>query len=154
VTDWTNQEQLGIDSGLKEFPSIELFVEYMDSKRNTSKQYLDLFEKVLDTKYNSVLFDLIITTDNNALDFLLSHRDNLFNSCPIVFCGVNAFFPSLLLGQKNITGVVENVDFDNTIEIALKARPDCDTVFLICDNTETGLINKNDALNALSSKIF
>ncbi len=152
MTDWTNQEQLGIESGLKEFPSIELFVEYMDSKKNTSKQYLDLIEKVFAIKYNSVSFDLIITTDNNALDFILSHRNNLFNSCPIVFCGVNEFFPSMLLRYKNITGVVENVNFDNTIDIALKARPDCDTVFLICDNTETGLINKNDALNALSSK--
>lgn len=152
VTDWTNQEQLGIESGLKEFESIELFVEYMDSKKNTSEQYLDLIERLFTTKYKSVSFDLIITTDNNALDFILNHRNNLFTSCPIVFCGVNAFFPSILLGHKNVTGVVENVNFDNTINIALKARPDCDTVFLICDNTETGLINKNDALNVLSTK--
>lgn len=152
IADWTKGLGNGIDAGLKDFHSIELFIEYMDAKKNSSPYYLDLLYQIYLTKFSTTKFDLIITTDNNAFDFILAHRDGLFKEVPVVFCGVNAFDSSVLTGFKNITGVVEQADFAQTIDIAFKARPNCDTIFIIDDRTETGLINKQEFMKALALK--
>ncbi len=44
-------------------------------------------------KYQAIHFDLIAATDNDAFDFLIAHRDDLFGETPVVFCGVNWFAP-------------------------------------------------------------
>src|SRR5512133_2046533 len=152
ITDWTEGVQSGLKDGFKQFPETEMFIEYMDTKKIENDEYLNLLKSLYKSKYSKENFNVIIIVDNSALNFTIKNRIELFGPTPVVFCGINSFNPAMLAGQTNITGVVEHADFDQTIDIAIKARPDCDTFFIINDKTESGLISKKEFIDALSLK--
>ncbi|MGD9655556.1 MAG: hypothetical protein AB7U44_10200, partial [Sulfuricurvum sp.] len=51
--------------------------EYMDTKRHNSAQYYASLKESYRNKYANTRFDLILSTDNNAFDFLLQNRNEL-----------------------------------------------------------------------------
>lgn len=118
----------------------ELYFEYLDTKRNSGPEYfqrLTEFEKQK-TQLAELDFDLIICSDNDALNFLASNGKDLFGPIPIVFCGVNNFTPSMLQGQKNITGITETLDFVSNLKAMEKLHPDRSHILFIVDRTSTG----------------
>lgn len=58
-------------------------------------------------KYKAVNFDVIITTDDNALRFVQKYHKDLFHETPVCFCGINDYKPALLKGKEQFTGVLE-----------------------------------------------
>ena len=93
---------------------------------------------------------MVITSDDTAWLFAMAHDGELFNGAPIAFCGVNNFDPELIEGRK-ITGVIEKGDFKPTLDYVVKALPGYRRLFVICDRTKTGQINKINLLDVLSS---
>jgi len=87
---------------------IELHFEYMDAKRIYDEQHLQNLRELYRHKYRNRRLDAIISSDDHAFKFLLAHHQELFPDTPIVFCGVNDFKDSLLVGHNLITGVVES----------------------------------------------
>jgi two-component system, cell cycle sensor histidine kinase and response regulator CckA len=152
ITEWTEGVQSGLKDGFKQFPETEMYIEYMDTKKIETEDYLNILRSLYIKKYSREKFSVIIIVDNPALNFTLKNRNELFGTTPVVFCGINNFNSLMLSGQSNITGVVERADFDQTIDIALKARPDCDTFFIINDKTESGLNSKKEFIDALTLK--
>lgn len=137
---WTDGEVAGIRSVLDDSPSsIELSAEYLDWRRFPSQQNLDQVEKLLQTRYGVSRPDVLIVTDNPALNFALDHRSSLFAGVPIVFCGINDYQTSLLRGAKDVTGVAEEIDPAGTFALALKLHPHASSVYVITDFTEAGL---------------
>lgn len=122
---WTDTLNDGILQAFQaEMPETLLWVEYLDTKRNADASYLTLQAQLLRHKLSGSVFDLIITTDHNALNFVLRYRDSIFHHAPVVFCGVNHFEPTLLGGQRGITGLSENPAFAETMRQALALHPD------------------------------
>ncbi|TVR66826.1 MAG: PAS domain S-box protein [Spirochaetaceae bacterium] len=121
----------------------DLFVEYMDTQRSFSGNTFDLLEAVYRDRYTErgVRFDVIIATDDPALNFLQDRGDRLFGEVPVVFCGINDLELSRLRGRENYTGVNEAIDIPQTIELALKLRPEAETIAVVSDATYTGRIN-------------
>lgn len=150
--EWTKDIQSGIEHTLSEFSTLDIVTEFMDTKNYSTPDYYDLLTKFYHFKYDSLKFELVIAVDNNALDFILAHRNDLFCECPVIFCGINRFKPELLKGYTNITGVVERAEFDKTIDIAFKARSMCDTVFIINDKTQSSLNDKQDLIDVLKNR--
>ena len=149
--DWTDSiHKAVVDTLRTEVPNAEVFVEYMNTKRQPveimSSHLRDLYRRV----YWNVRFDVIIATDNNALDFLLQYRDRLFRGVPVVFCGVNNVSEYVFAPDSGYTGVREDIDIASTIAVALKLHPETRTLAVVADDTETSLINVNAALNASS----
>lgn len=137
---WTDNLVKGIDAVMRtaEIP-VSLYIEYMDTKRiSDEKHYENIFE-LYKHKLFRRKFDLIISSDDNAFRFLLKYRSELFPGIPIIFCGLNKFEDSLLVGQDDITGVVEGIDFKGTIELALQLQPDVKNVVVVTDGTKTGV---------------
>lgn len=116
-----------------------LYVEYMDTKRIYNKEYLGLFYEVLRFKYRNVKFDAIITTDDNALMFVLKHHKELFSDVPVVFCGINGYSSTLLAGRTLFTGMIEVLDIIPTIDLALKLHPGIRKIVVVNDGTNTGM---------------
>lgn len=140
---WTNDITEGISDVLKDQP-LNLVYEYMDTKRYFSEEYekdLFLFYK---NKYKDTSFDLIISADDNALNFLKEYREQLFRKTPVVFCGVNDFNPSDLDGYSSYTGINENIEVDTNIALIMKIHPDTKRVIAICDSTTTGRKIRNE----------
>ena len=139
---WTDDIMEGIKKSLKKSGiKNEIFIEYMDTKRNNPDKITGHLEKLYKTKYSKKKFDIIISSDNNALDFLLKSKEKLFPGVPIVFCGYNNFENSILEGHKNITGVTEEYDLKGNVELAKKLHPGLKHIALISDVTPTGRIN-------------
>ncbi|HQI78588.1 MAG TPA: hypothetical protein PK845_03730, partial [Petrotogaceae bacterium] len=75
---------------------VDIFYEYMDTKNIISKEYFAKLAEVYAMKYAKKVIDVIVCVDNDALDFLLEYRDVLFGEKPVVFLGINEFYPEML----------------------------------------------------------
>lgn len=121
-------------------PDISLHVEYLDTKRNQGHEYFTSYvEGVIPQKLSGLNFDLILTSDNDAFNFVRRHRNDLFRGIPIVFCGVNGFTSEMIADLDGITGVAEAPSFQETAELALKLHPGTRELIFIGETlTETG----------------
>ncbi len=136
---WTDDENRGIESVLK--PAIgtnNLYIEYMDTKKIFGDLYSQRLYEIYKLKYKNFKFDVIIVTDNNAFEFMLKYRDDLFPGTPVVFCGVNYFEETQLRGQKLITGVNEENDLKGSIQLMLKLHPKTKEIIFVNEWTTTG----------------
>jgi len=140
---WTDRITQGIESALNDSDQeIDIHFEYMDAKRIYNEQHFQNLYELYRHKFRNCRFDVVMSSDNHAFNFLLVHHRELFPDTPIVFCGVNGFEDSMLLGHNLITGVAELDDFKSTIDVALQLQPNTEQVFVIVDKTLTGSIGE------------
>lgn len=137
---WTHDQIDGItDEFKKSGLNIHTHVEHMDWKNFPNKENLDNLYTSYKSKYKNKQLDIVMTTDDSALEFALRHRNDIFPNVPIVFSGVNEEGLSLLVqGIKDITGVIETIDLQETIDMALQINPDIDEFYIVYDQTESG----------------
>ena len=136
---WTADVIRGISDAVRRADkNVSIQNEFMDTKRASDDEYFRLLYEMYRYKFRNSQFDAVITTDNDAFNFLLKHRDQLFPATPVVFCGVNYFEPSQLAGAQLFTGVNETVDFKATLDLALKLHPNTRQIVVINDTTTTG----------------
>ena len=136
---WTDEQVAGMSRTLRHHrPEFDLYVEYLDAKRFPGPARRQRLRKSLRAYIADRRIDLLLTTDNLALDFALAERDSLFPGVPIVFSGINGYRPEMLGGATRVTGVVEEIDPAGTLEIAFRLQPQADTVLVIFDGTESG----------------
>jgi two-component system cell cycle sensor histidine kinase/response regulator CckA len=138
---WSDSIAKGILSVLEKEKNVTLFFEYMDTKRYMEEPYLQKLFQLYKDKYGEMPLNVIICSDDNALNFLLKTRTDLFPGVPIVFCGINNFADSRIAGHTDITGVVENPDVLGTLQLALRLHPGTRQVAAVHDQTKTGLSN-------------
>src|SRR3989344_6078140 len=73
---WTASEMKGIQEIFeKEYPDLEVAVEYMDWKNYPTPENLQVFLTLLRYKYQKRSFDIVITTDNVAFDLARNYRE-------------------------------------------------------------------------------
>ncbi len=144
---WTDDIMEGIYSVFnKSVIDTEIFIEYMDTKRyfdGPGGKYVERLREMYKDKYGAIKMDVIISSDDNAFQFLLRHHDELFPGTPIVFCGVNRLEDTMLAGHDtHITGVIEFLDKRANIDLALALHPESDKVVIITDTSTTGTGNR------------
>jgi len=127
---------------------VELSVAYLDSRRNFDKAYEDAFVAYLETRFSAgQRFDLIITGDNEALSFVVAHRQGVLGGAPVVFCGINDFSKAMLGDLAEVTGITEDADMLPAMIAALDLRPQARKVAVFLSSNATG-----DALESQFSK--
>jgi PAS domain S-box-containing protein len=149
---WTDDEGRGIDSVL--LPAVgasNLYIEYMDTKRFYGHDSLEQFPEAYRRKFMSHRFDVIVATDNNAFDFLREYRDQLFPNTPVVFCGVNYFKAEDLQGHRLFTGVSEEADVKDTLDLALRLHPATNRVYIVNELSETGQTVHDEVVRQMPS---
>jgi len=137
---WSDDELSGVRSVLP--ADTDLYVEYMDAKRQSSDEYRRILLEIFRLKYQTVRFDVIVALDDDAFHFLLEHHDDLFPGVPAVFCGVNDYKPSMTAGLPWITGLMQTNDIQDTLDLAVQLWPSAEQILVITDNTTTGRINR------------
>jgi PAS domain S-box-containing protein len=144
---WTDNIVHGIEAELKaDGREIEIYSEYMDTKRYPGKEHYRHLYETYSYKFKKYKFDIVIVNDNNALNFVIKYHGEIFPDTPVVFCGINNFQESMLTGLSLFTGVVEEIDISGTLELALALHPDTERVVSINDETTTGIAVKNEVL--------
>lgn len=148
---WSDHIQEGIRQTLAKGPySIVFQVEYMDSKKFHYQDTVSTLYALYRDKFRDKNFDIIIASDNVAMDFLLQFGEELFPGVPIVFCGLNDVQPARLrTAGREITGVLENYDVAYNIELALRLNPQLQRMVIIGDDSVTGAAIRNQVMAQL-----
>ncbi|ABL00744.1 PAS/PAC sensor hybrid histidine kinase [Pelobacter propionicus DSM 2379] len=147
---FTDQEMKGIMRVLREnYPGCMPYVEYMDWKRFPDERRIPAFSEQLRAKYAGIRFDMVIVTDNKALEFAVKNRSRFFPEAVVSFSGINGFRPAMLEGQKRISGVVEDVDPAGTIGLIMATLPETREIVLLIDDTESS----NEVLTVVEKEI-
>lgn len=129
----------GIQSVLDKH-KLTLHIEFMDSKRlldEVSKaNFLQTFSYKLSKRPP---YDLIMVSDDNALDFALAHQAQLFPQTPIVFLAVNDVQKAIDMDHNPwVTGVVEALSPERTVELMRSLQPGLREVVVVADATPSG----------------
>jgi len=115
----------------------------MDAKRHPEKEYIDSLAEVYRHRYTDPdEFDLIICTDNHAIDFICSDDGiEIFPGVPIVFCGANSYDSKWKENRPLLTGIVETIEPADTLNTILKLHPNTKRILVVSDHhTLTSLI--------------
>ncbi len=137
---WSDEIVTGLRSFFAESQfMVDLQIEYMDTKRFATPERARALFEFYREKFKDPDFDLVIACDDFAYNFVLEYQNRLFPGLPVVFCGVNDFKPEKLEGKSNITGLVENVDFEATLRLAARLHPDAQRMIVIGDRSVTGM---------------
>jgi len=136
---WTDDMNRGILTSLDPVRAgSRFYLEYMNTKWVYGVPYFKELSRLLLIKYAKTRIDLIICTDNDALEFLLDYRDEIFGKIPVVFCGANYFTEEDLKGKPFYTGVSETAELKDSIDVALRLHPGTKHIFVINDNNTPG----------------
>lgn len=136
---WVQSINRAIEDTLKPIQNdYILHIENMDTKRTYNREYLEKLTQIYKIKYKDTQFDLILSSDNHAFEYLKERRDSLFANTPVIFGGVNFFKDSDLAGVKNFTGVAEEIDAKGSIRVARRLYPELKNIFVINDYLTTG----------------
>jgi diguanylate cyclase (GGDEF)-like protein len=153
---WTDHITQGIVAELADISSdIELFFEHLDTKRNFGKSYSDQLVAFnqYKIKLNKIKYSLIICSDNNALNYVIEHGEKFYPGVPVVFCGINNFSPDMLKNRRQITGVIESVDYRSTLALIQRIHPDRKNIVVVLDKTPTGEAIKKEFLHVAADFI-
>lgn len=118
----------------------KLDIEYMDTKRLSSKENVDNFYHSIKYKLEKLpRYDAIIVGDDAALQFAMDYQSELFDAIPIVFFGINDKARAHKADeQHNMAGSIEETSLTLNIEMALRFNPKATKVIGIVDGTLTG----------------
>jgi signal transduction histidine kinase len=128
----------GFQAGLTSDPNsrFEIFTEYLDSTRFPGEHQEELLHDYLRKKYEGQKIDVVVTTPDPTLDFLLRYRNDLFQNCPIVFVAVKRPPAEVLTAGPGLTGIIRVNTHRKTLDLALKLHPATKEVFVISGTPE------------------
>lgn len=158
----TFYEQIeGIKSVLDD-KGVLLDVEFMDTKRLYTEENIHNFYETLSYKLEMLpQYDVIMVSDDNGFDFVLEYGETLFSDIPVVYLGINNIEKAIKASELgHITGVVEAISLQETIEIALTMNKDADEVLAIVDGTASGqgdyklYLELNDVFNDVGLNVL
>jgi len=132
------QQIKGIQSALDD--DVLLEIEYMDTKRLDTAENKQLFYETIAYKLKNLPpYDVVLVGDDNALQFIMDHHDELFPEIPVVFFGINDWERGKKAAESPyFRGMFEKFSMSETITIAKKFNPEATKVVGIVDSTLTG----------------
>jgi len=139
---WTDSLTSGIIKASKLHPELNLYIESLNSKQFGNSKF-EIEKEYFKKKYEGIVFDGVMVTDNDALDFAFQYDQELFPNVPVVFTGISnvenyLFEGSLYYGLKE-TGSSEFV-----LALVRDLLPESKQLLVITDKTTTGLVYRKE----------
>lgn len=149
---WTDSQTDAILEAFEASPMNPVYhVEYLDWKRQANEENLHYYHQLLSHKYKDQDIDLILTTDDIAMQFAIDYRPSLAPGAPIVFTGVFEETAKVRMdGVDGITGVYESIDPYGTMEMIIELHPNLKHIYILNDATETGKDVEEEILTAVT----
>lgn len=113
------------------------------TQRNLTTPSWKPTKKYIAEKFAGIDFDGVMVTDNDALDFAMKYKSELFPEIPIVFAGISnpKDYP---LESNELFGFEETANSDSAFYLIRKILPDVKKIFVLVDNTTTGKVYRKD----------
>lgn len=121
------QAQLGRD--------FEYYPEYLETTRFPGQDQ-SFFHDYLRQKYAGRPIDVLVANADPPLNFLLTHRAELFPNAPIVFVSNDPPGADKLADGAGMTGLKHQSTHRQTLELALNLHPQTKRVFVISGSVE------------------
>lgn len=103
---------------------------------NDDKSYLDKQADLWSLKYENTKFDLIVTLDDESLNFIGNYYTTpMFANVPVVYGGINDVSKLSSYPFNNFTGVMEPVNVRTLVDLILHTNPNTSEVNILLDNT-------------------
>lgn len=148
---WSDNIVKGVEDVINKDGNIDLHIEYLDSKRQFDDKYNQLIYNLIEYKFNNRKYDVIITTDNNAFNFINNYKESLFKETPIVFSGLNYISEEDLQLYKNTTGINERANLKANIDLIHRLQPEVRKIVIITDDTVSGKQVQKEAEGVINS---
>lgn len=135
---WTKEQSQSIINSFKDDDTIKIYQEFMDTKvfKLTSHNEKNLFN-YYKNKYINTKIDIVTATDDNALQFIMKYKNELFKESKVFFTGINNLSLRKTLDKNIYAGLFEQKDPLSNLEIAKTINPLLKTIYLISDDTMT-----------------
>lgn len=132
---WTDDQFNGFKYALQD-QEVEYKVFQMDAKRNNQKESLEKAGEQARYLIKTWDPDLVYVNDDIGQEYVVKHYVN--SEIPFVFSGVNSNpIKYGFLGSKNITGIMEQEHFIETIKLLQKITPGVKDIAVIFDTDST-----------------
>lgn len=139
---WTDSVTSGITSALKLHPEVKFYIENLNAKEFGQSNFENEKDHIR-KKYSGIVFDGILVTDNDALDFAFKYNDCLAPNQPVVFAGISNPEDYPLEGT-GFYGFKELGNTENVLDFVRKLLPNAKRVLVLTDLTTTGMIYQKD----------
>ncbi len=134
---WTRGEVEGILKNLKD-KNLKIYIEFMDTKLFApTPEYLNNFYNYILKKYKKVHFEAVITTDDNALNFVIEHKNDFFKNSKVFFAGVNNLSIKNKIDRNEFTGVFEKKEPLANLAFLKKSVKNLKKVYVVADNSNS-----------------
>ncbi len=114
----------------------DIYSFYMDTKRNTSAEYIENKARVLLDTITMLNPEILVVSDDNAVKYLVEPNLNQL-SMPIVFCGVNWTADEYKLPHKQVTGILEILPVCHAVRLVKENYPEARKLLVLNENTTT-----------------
>lgn len=128
----------GVESTARDY-NLDLDVLFLHAKEMKADDNQKVEDFIAANMKDQGSFDGVIAGDDEALQFVLDHEEDLFKGLPVGFFAVNDEELAQKAAEKPLfTGAVEQTYIDETVTTAAKIQPSVRRVTAIVDNTATG----------------
>jgi signal transduction histidine kinase len=155
TTSRLSASNIAFESGLRQVfdatpeQSVQIFSEFLDEPRFSGDRYELTVTTYLHDKYADQPLDAVVVGGDDALEFILRHRDRLFPRVPVLHCGVTPLaLQSMSPLPPDVVGVPMVWDFAGTVEQALKWHPRATRLVIV-----TGASKQDDWEPVISPQI-
>ena len=131
---WVAEQTSGVEDVLED-KGFQIDKFYLDTKRNTSAEWMEKVAEEAVQKIGEFNPDIVIVFDDNACELVA--KKYIGTSLPFVFCGMNGDPEEYGLPAANITGVIERNHIRESVELLKKLAPDVEKIGVITDSSPT-----------------
>lgn len=136
---WADSLVSGIQEIFIKRRDIHLYIEFLDAQRFGKTTFQRALQLYLE-KYQNIRFDAVITSDNDALDFMMLYGDTLAPGVPVSFCGINNP-QDYHFDNSRFYGILDVVDLKTEINLIMRVMPSVKKLYFITDRSTTSLLN-------------
>ncbi|MDX2149473.1 MAG: ATP-binding protein [Bryobacteraceae bacterium] len=155
--EWTEDQIRGMLRHLERSPyTANTWTVFLDAERNPghASGFLEHYAAV----YSQRRYDLVIATDDAALELLLNHP-HLFPNTPVAFSGVNQQSLVARAPRARFTGVLERFSTSEMVKIAFRLHPGVTQAVFLTDqsplsNTLFTSVQSEAARRGLAVRVF
>ncbi len=143
---WSDNQMRAVQEAFADH--YDVIIEYLDTKRHPLDLIQDDLVRLFQSKYSQEKIDLILAFDDGAYNFLDKYYDLLFPGVPVVVTGVDHLSLSLQNDKPYLSGFIDRMDPRPTIELILRLQPKTTRIYVIQDNTPTGMSQRRSVEEA------
>jgi len=137
--EWSDSIIKGIEKTLYLHPSIDMNILYMDSKRISTSEYFQSLKDLYKVQLENRKYDLVITVDRFAYDFVVKNYNEFFKDELILSVGIENFNKQRLKKynlENKVSALLEKRDLKANVKLIETIIPSIKKLYVINDKSE------------------